>query len=92
MITPRTINPNFEPNATIEGIAYFLLFMLTVAAIVIYIQTRKDKKNGFDRPIFYRKHRVWHGIVNRRNAIILCGALLFTWIGFYLDRLSVVCN
>jgi hypothetical protein len=41
------------------------------------------KNDGFNRPIFYRKHRVWHGIVNRRNAIVVCGALFFTWLGYY---------
>ena len=92
MITPRTINPNFEPNATIEGIAYFLLVLLAIATIVIYMQTRKENINGFNRPIFYRKHRVWHRIVNRRNAIVVLGALFFTWVGFYLDRFSLVCN
>jgi hypothetical protein len=92
MITPRSIDPNFEANATIEGIAYFFLVMLFVIAIGIYMQTRKEKNVNFDRPIFYRKHRVWNGIVNRRNAIIVCGALFFTWVGFYLDRLTLVCN
>jgi hypothetical protein len=51
-----------------------------------------EKNDGFNRPIFYRKHRVWHRIVNRRNAIVVFGALFFTWVGFYLDRLSIVCN
>jgi amino acid transporter len=92
MITPRSINPNFEANATIEGIAYFLLVMLTVAAIVIYFQTRKENKDGFNRPIFYRKHRFWACVINRRNASIVCGALFFTWVGFYLDRLTLACN
>lgn len=51
-----------------------------------------EKNDGFNRTIFYRKHSVWRCIVNRRNASIVCGALFFTWVGFYLDRLTNLCN
>ena len=52
----------------------------------------KENNDGFNRPIFYRKRSVWRSVINRRNASIVCGALFFTWLGFYLDRLSHLCN
>lgn len=52
----------------------------------------KETNDGFNRPIFYRKRSVWRSVINRRNAGIVCGALFFTWLGVYLDRLSNLCN
>jgi len=52
----------------------------------------KETNDGFNRPIFYRKRSVWRCVINRRNAIVVCGALFFTWLGVYLDRISNFCN
>jgi ATP/ADP translocase len=46
MITPRLMNPNFEPSATLEGIAYFFLLLFVLLAWVIYSETKKDQKDG----------------------------------------------
>jgi len=46
MITPRLMNPNPEPPATLEGIAYFLLLLLALLAWVIYSEIKKDHKDG----------------------------------------------
>jgi hypothetical protein len=46
MITPRLMNLNAETPATLEGIAYFLLFLLALLALIIYSQTKKDHKDG----------------------------------------------
>jgi hypothetical protein len=51
-----------------------------------------EKYDGINRPIFYRKRSIWACIVNRRNAIIVCGALFFTWLGYHLNNVSVICN
>jgi hypothetical protein len=48
--------------------------------------------DGINRPIFYRKRSLWACIVNRRNAIIICGALFFTWLGYNLNSVTVLCN
>jgi hypothetical protein len=46
MITPRLMNPHAETPATLEGIAYFLLLMLALIAWVIYLEIKKDHKDG----------------------------------------------
>ena len=43
MITPRIWEPNFQPNATVEGIAYTFLVILAVIAFCILMNLRKDK-------------------------------------------------
>lgn len=43
----------------------------------------KGTNDGFNRPIFYRKRSVWRSVINCRNAGIVCGALFFTWVGYY---------
>jgi hypothetical protein len=50
----------------------------------------KEFNNGFNRPIFYRKRSVLRSIINCRNAIIVCGALLFTWLGYYFSDVPCV--
>lgn len=50
------------------------------------------KYDDVNRPIFYRKRSVWACIVNRRNAIIVCGALFFTWLGYHLNNVTVLCG
>ena len=50
----------------------------------------KELNDGINRPIFYKKHSIWHRIVNRRNAIIVCGALFFTWLGYYFGDVPCV--
>lgn len=52
----------------------------------------KETNDGFNRNIFIRRDRLRDRIFNRRNAIVVCGALFFTWLGVYLDRLSNLCN
>lgn len=51
-----------------------------------------EKNEGFNRNIFVRRDRLRDRIFNRRTAIIFGGAFFFTWLGFYLDRLSHICN
>ena len=46
--------------------------------------------DGINRPIFYRKRSIWACIVNRRNAIIVCGALFFTWLGYYFSNVPCI--
>jgi hypothetical protein len=48
--------------------------------------------DGINRPIFYRKRSIWACIVNRRNAIIVCGALFFTWLGYHINNVTVLCS
>ena len=45
-----------------------------------------EKYDYIDRPIFYRKRSIWACIVNRRNAIVVGGALFFTWVGYYFNN------
>ena len=46
--------------------------------------------DGINRPIFYRKRSIWACVVNRRNAIIVCGALFFTWLGYYFSNVPCI--
>lgn len=51
-----------------------------------------SKYDDVNRPIFYRKRSIWACIVNRRNAIIVCGALFFTWLGYHFNNVTVLCG
>jgi hypothetical protein len=46
MITPRLMNPNPEPPATLEGIGYFLIFLVVLIVWVVYSEYKKDHRNG----------------------------------------------
>jgi hypothetical protein len=77
-----------EPTMTFEGIAYYLLVMIAVVAIVIYIQTRKEKQNGINRTIFFKRIGVWNRFANRRFATYAFLALFGFCVGYWFDRIS----
>jgi hypothetical protein len=47
-----------------------------------------EKNDGFNRPIFYRRNRVWHRFANRRFATYVCLALFGFCFGYWFDRIS----
>jgi hypothetical protein len=50
------------------------------------------KNDGINRPIFYRRNRVWHRVCNRRVAGYIFIALLGLGLGCFLDRVSNLFN
>lgn len=46
MITPRLMNPNPEPPATLEGIVYFIVFLVVLIGWIVFNEYKKDKRNG----------------------------------------------
>lgn len=88
MNTPRLMNPSMEPMVTLEQIGYFVLLMIAILVFVIYMELRKEKNNGINRPIFYCRNRFWHWFVNRRFAYYSCLALFGFCVGYWFDRIS----